>query len=116
MQSGAPSIDTATTALPKRDGRHRRRDRNREKALLACRAAFLAGEFRPSVVSIAKACRMSTRTVFVAWGSIDALYRAALDDADARQKMLMLIVREGALTLTRADQTRVVLAAVWGKV
>jgi hypothetical protein len=116
MQSGGiETIDTAMTAAPRSDGRNRRAERSRAKALGACRAAMAAGDFRPSIVSVARIAGMSVRTVFGIFGSIEALHREALADQATRDQIVTLIVRQGGLALAPADQMRIVLAATTGK-
>jgi AcrR family transcriptional regulator len=114
MPSGdLQTIDQAMTATPVRDGRSRRRERSRERALEAARAAMRAGEFRPSVVAVAQSARMSVRTVFDHFGTVEDLHRAALDE-NTRAAIAALIVR--TVDLMAEDRRRIVDAAVFGRV
>lgn len=55
------------------DGRTKRRDDNRSLALTTARDMITSGVWRPSIIDIARTSRLSVRSLFSYFGSIEAL-------------------------------------------
>lgn len=110
------TIDTAT-APAIGDGRNRRSERSKEKALAACRRIMMHGQFQPSVVNIARAADLSVRTIFQHFGSVDALHHEAVQDGVVRDAILTRILGDGWREIGGPEEwfDRIVRAAVRGR-
>jgi AcrR family transcriptional regulator len=72
------------------DGRHLRREQNREAVIDALLALFAAGNYQPSSAEIATRAGLSPRSLFRYFDDVDDLHRAAA----ARQILLALPLLE----------------------
>ncbi len=97
------------------DRRHARSARTRESLLSACREAMKAGIFRPPMAAICKAVGVSIRSGFQHYGTIDALWTAAIEDPAVSKSILAAILQD-SLFPSGADCDRLVRAAVFGRV
>jgi len=113
MSMGGENLDQSMSTLPRTDGRSQRRERNRDKLLYACRAEFAIGNFRPTIAALAKTTGLSVRTVFQLFGSIDVLYREALDNTSTKACIIRLLFRDAPPSF--ADGERALRAIVFGK-
>lgn len=77
-----PAAEPAETPT-RTDKRKARLERNRNRALAACRQLMCAGNFRPSMIEVAKHSACSLRSVFDYFTDLEAMHREALDDATA---------------------------------
>lgn len=113
MEAGA-TIAT-TTAPPRRDGRHRRSERNRDAIIRACRTAMATGTFRPTMAGLCKTVGIASRTGFQLFNSIDAVLALAIDDEPTQRAIVALIVRDAAGFMFTNDRQRLVRAVVSGR-
>lgn len=98
------------------DGRHRRSQRSRDAVLAACRRIMVGGDFRPSVEAVAQAAKLSRRTVFDHFGSVDALHLLAVDDADTRDAILNRMLGTHVYSCSPEAERAIVRAVVTGRV
>lgn len=94
MQSGEQTIDTSMSALPRKDGRHRRVDRSKQAALAACREMMMGGVFQPTVANVASRAKLSVRTIFQHFGTVDALHLEAIRDGVVRDAIIDRVLGE----------------------
>ncbi len=87
--NGGPGVSSADT-IPV-DGRNLRGIRTRATILAACRAMMLAGDFRPTMLAVARNAKCSVRSVFTHFDDVEALHLAALD-RDTQDGILQLIM------------------------
>ena len=73
------------------DGRNARSAATRAKIISACRKLMLAGDFRPSMVEVARAAGCSIRSAFQHFKDVEALHLAALD-RETQDGILLLIL------------------------
>ncbi len=95
------------------DGRIRRKDLSKGRALIACRTLMRAGDFRPTVGAVAKESGVAVRTIFQHFKTVGALHLVALD-ADTRRAIGDAIFPPGADLAEKAHRS--VHAAVFGVV
>ena len=95
------------------DGRNARRNRSRERIVLAAFDIVMGGNWRPSVKEIAARAGVSVRTVFDIFGTIDDGYEALI-----RAPMVSLYALMQNVTLTpdgRMGQRRILSLIFMGK-
>jgi AcrR family transcriptional regulator len=99
------------------DGRRARRERTTDRMLLACRVRMRQGDFRPTVADVASEARVVVRTVFQAFGTREAMLRAALDDDTTRDAILQRILGADYALIGAPDEwlERIAQAAVFGR-
>lgn len=66
------------------DGRRRRSTRSKAALLCACRIFMESGIFRPSMANICKMAKLSARTGFEHFKTVEALHLAAIEDLAVR--------------------------------
>lgn len=98
------------------DGRAIRAAKNRADLLRACRLEMAAGNFRPTIVQVAKLAKLSKRTAFKNFTSVEKLHDEAAGDGATREQIVALICCNGGPPTDLADQLRIVRAAVTGNV
>jgi AcrR family transcriptional regulator len=97
------------------DGRNERVVRTKAAVLAACRDAMKAGIFRPPVTAVAKAARVSVRSVFEHFAGVEGLWREAIADPATNNAILDAICPKAFFT-TIGEANAVVNAAVFGRV
>jgi AcrR family transcriptional regulator len=102
-------------AIAPKDGRHMRHKRSHAAILMACRDFMREGNFRPSIPAVARAAKVSVRTVFQHFKTHDALMKRALNHVDTQEAMLAWILGEQSGPLTNLDRDRLLLALVLGR-
>lgn len=108
-------MDSITVDIARRrDGRTVRADRSRSLIIAAARAKMLAGDFRPSIRSVAADAGCAVRTVFQHFTDVEGVHRAALD-AETRDGIAALVNMGAVAPPSPADADRISFAAVFGR-
>ncbi len=79
----------AESGAPESDGRHLRRERNRQAAVDALLDLYRDGNLRPSAVDIAERAGLSPRSLFRYFDDVDDLSRAAMARQEERALPLL---------------------------
>lgn len=98
------------------DGRNERVVRTKAAVLAACRDAMKAGIFRPPVTAVAKAARVSVRSVFEHFDGVEGLWRKAIADPETHTMILSQIFIEGPFPVSYSVRLNIVHTAVFGRV
>lgn len=101
------------TAPPKVDGRNTRAANTKAALVEACREAMRAGCYRPPMFAVCVGAKVSNRSGFTHFQTVDALWREALADAATFQAVAAHIL--GPSTAATIP-TFVVKRAVWATV
>ncbi len=80
----------------KPDGRHVRAARTKAAVLDACRTLMRSGVYRPSMLAITDAAMVSPRSGFQHYGTIEALWREALEDPQVLRQVAVNAIGEAA--------------------
>lgn len=108
--------EVSTTALGQPDGRNLRFKRMHEVILLECKFQMVQGEFRPTIVGIAKVSGASVRSIFAHFGSIEGLHREALKSPVVRESIVGRLFGGLADSIPVELHDRMIEVAVFGKV
>lgn len=109
-------IDVISEKPRRPDGRNLRFKRMHEVILLECKFQMVQGEFRPTIVGIAKVSGASIRSIFSHFGSIEGLHREALKSRMVRESIVGRVFGGLADSIPVELHDRVIEAAVFGKV
>jgi len=104
----------AAAPAPRIDGRNRRALRSRAACIAACRSFLQTGNYRPTMVEIAKAAGVSTRTGFQLFLDIDLLRQEAVNESTARV-IAATVLGSDAILLSDVALKRMVRALLLGK-
>jgi AcrR family transcriptional regulator len=106
-----------TEAAPEVDGRHLRRERNREAVIDALVELFREGSFQPSSEEIAVRAGLSPRSLFRYFDDIDDLNRAAIDRQLASARPLLSPgVRADAPTAEKIERVAAARVRLWEEI
>ena len=104
----------ATYIAREHDGRHQRRERNREAVIDALLTLFEEGTYQPSSDEIAERAGISSRSLFRYFDDIDDLNRAAVErELASAQPMLELHLDASASTSEKIERVVTKRIELW---
>lgn len=116
MTDLATALTDPQPPLVRVDRRNLRAARTRNGILAACCTAMVCGDFRPSVIGVAKSAGVSIRSVFQHFGSLEGLHREALKADFVAPSIIAAVFGSDVTPICEATKARIVEVVVFGRV